>query len=610
MQLRPRATLGRVLDDLGDTLLDLVVGESGDPREIGGLVIHDPLDEVTLPRRALVLGVGLGDPGEIQVLLEELAERDAIGLILRGPIPADDAMRQASARGGVSLLSLRRGASWSHLAALLRSLLTGDLGSMETETLGGIPSGDLFAVANAVAALVDAPVTIEDRESRVLAFSGRQDEADPSRIETILGRQVPERYASVLTERGVFRELLRSDEPIRVEPVALEDGGFTVPRFAVAVRAGDEYLGSIWVAVAGDLNAERRASLRDSATLVALHLMQVRAGADVQRRLHTDLISSALEGGASAQPALARLGLGDQPLLVLGVTLLDAPEPTVDVARAADRSRLADAFSMHLAAAQPGATAALVGDVVYGLVPLPGAAGRGGAGGGVRPGGRGVAARGAAAGRGSGGAAAGRGSTAARETSAVRGTASAAAGRDIERSAAGAASVDHAEERARRICDDFLERVGRRLSAVVGIGPVAADIAALPRARATVDQVLRVLREGGTVRAAPLSDVQTETLVLELRDHALARGDTPTGPVARLMEYDAEHSGDLVDTLRAWLDAFGDVSTAAARLFVHPNTFRYRLRRIAEVGGIDLDDPEQRFAAMLQLRVLAPRGGR
>ena len=73
-------------------------------------------------------------------------------------------------------------------------------------------------MANAVAALIDAPVTIEDRSSRVLAFSGRQDEADLSRVETILGRQVPERYARLLTERGVFRELYRSDQPVYIEP--------------------------------------------------------------------------------------------------------------------------------------------------------------------------------------------------------------------------------------------------------------------------------------------------------------------------------------------------------------------------------------------------------
>jgi len=62
-----------------------------------------------------------------------------------------------------------------------------------------------------------------------------------------------------------------------------------------------------------------------------------------------------------------------------------------------------------------------------------------------------------------------------------------------------------------------------------------------------------------------------------------------------------------VPTLRAWLDAFGDVNAAAAAVYVHPNTFRYRLRRLADVGGIDLGDPEARFAAMLQLRVVSPR---
>jgi hypothetical protein len=45
-------------------------------------------------------------------------------------------------------------------------------------------------------------------------------------------------------------------------------------------------------------------------------------------------------------------------------------------------------------------------------------------------------------------------------------------------------------------------------------------------------------------------------------------------------------------------------------MFVHPNTFRYRLRRLTEVSGIDLADPDQRFAAMLQLRAVYPDGPR
>lgn len=95
--------------------------------------------------------------------------------------------------------------------------------------------------------------------------------------------------------------------------------------------------------------------------------------------------------------------------------------------------------------------------------------------------------------------------------------------------------------------------------------------------------------------------------MLELRDLAAARGDRPTGSVARLIDYDQRHRSFLVETLRAWLDAFGDVGAASEALYVHANTFRYRLRRVAEVGEIDLTDPEARFVAMLQLRVLAAR---
>jgi DNA-binding PucR family transcriptional regulator len=129
--------------------------------------------------------------------------------------------------------------------------------------------------------------------------------------------------------------------------------------------------------------------------------------------------------------------------------------------------------------------------------------------------------------------------------------------------------------------------------------------------RLSADRALRVLRDSsGGRRAARLDDVQVEALVHELRDLVAARGDRPTGALARLLDYDRRHQANLVETLQAWLDAFGDVTAASEAQFVHPNTFRYRLRRVAQVGGIDLRDPDQRFAALLQLRVLGPFGPR
>ncbi|HZM82954.1 MAG TPA: helix-turn-helix domain-containing protein [Candidatus Limnocylindrales bacterium] len=549
VNLRPHASLGRVLDDLGATLLELVVGDPDLAGVIGGVAIHDPLDEPALPQHALVLGVGLHEPDEIAALLPALGRHGAAGLVLRAPVTVTPSLSDAVDKSGVSVFGLTRGASWAQLAALLRALLAeGDVGDAEKQTLGGMPSGDLFALANAIAALLDAPITIEDRNSRVLAFSGRQDEADPSRVETVLGRQVPERFARLLAERGVFQELYRSDMPVWVEPTPQEDG-FSIPRVAVAVRAGDEILGSIWVAVHEPLSEERTRALLDASKLVALHMLRIRAGADVQRRLRADLLATALEGGAGAHEALSRLGLADQPVVVLALAVNPHPpgrSPEAEAGQATERQRLSDAFAMHLNAVHPRCAAALIGDVAYGLVPVP------------------------------------------RE---------------------GSVAAGDGEQRAVRIATEFLDRVGKRARAVVGIGPVARDATGMAAARASADRALRVLRtgHGGGRRVARLADVHVESLVLELRDLVTARGDRPTGPIARLLAYDEQHGTNLIDTLRAWLDAFGDVIAASAAMYVHPNTFRYRLRRLAEIGELDLADPEARFAAMLQLRVVSSR---
>jgi DNA-binding PucR family transcriptional regulator len=73
------------------------------------------------------------------------------------------------------------------------------------------------------------------------------------------------------------------------------------------------------------------------------------------------------------------------------------------------------------------------------------------------------------------------------------------------------------------------------------------------------------------------------------------------GPVAELRRHDAVHGTPYVATLRAWLDAHGDLARAAERLGVHENTMRYRLRKMAEVTPLGLDDARTRFAAMIEL---------
>ena len=542
----PRASLGHVLDHLGTTLLEVAAGDPSlllSEQGVGGVVIHDPVDPPVLPPRALVLGVGVHEPDDVLALLEQTARADGAGLVIRAPAPADPRISAVAQRTGTVLLALTRGASWNQLATLVRALLgEGQVGTAEPESLGGVPARDLFALANAIGSLLDAPVTIEDRSSRILAFSSRQDEADESRIQTILGRQVPDRFTRELEAHGVFRQLYATDRPLWLSPDVLAMPEVTVARVAVAVRAGDEILGTIWAAVDSPLDPAREQSLVDAAKLVALHLLRLRAGADVERRLTSELVATALEGGPGTVDALSRLGLAGRPLIVLAMGRTDTgdeePGMLALARREAERQRSADALAVHLTALHPGSVVAVVGGICYAVLPVT-------------------------------------------------------------------ADPDTADQRAAAVAAEFLQRTCGRVPGMIGVGTVAPDVSALTSSRDSADRALRVLRSGrSSRRVARSSDVHVESLMLQLADLAAAEGHRTSGPVARLAAYDAAHRTQLVQTLRAWLDAFGDAITAAAQVHVHPNTFRYRLRRIGEVGGIDLADADSRFAAMLELRLL------
>ncbi|HEY8798725.1 MAG TPA: PucR family transcriptional regulator ligand-binding domain-containing protein [Candidatus Dormibacteraeota bacterium] len=137
-------------------------------------------------------------------------------------------------------------------------------------------------------------------------------------------------------------------------------------------------------------------------------------------------------------------------------------------------------------------------------------------------------------------------------------------------------------------------------------GPAEAPegLAAAQREVISVMDSLARFKRWGQVVAVPelgltglLAAVTDERLVDYTRRHL--------GP---LVEHDAARKGSLVATLRAYLET-GEQQQAAKRLRVHPNTLRYRLDRIREISGVDLEDPETRLNIAVALRVQALLGG-
>ncbi len=58
-----------------------------------------------------------------------------------------------------------------------------------------------------------------------------------------------------------------------------------------------------------------------------------------------------------------------------------------------------------------------------------------------------------------------------------------------------------------------------------------------------------------------------------------------------LLECPEPYGSTLLTTFWTWASSGGDLRRAAGLLFVHPNTVRYRLRRVEELTGRSLNDP-------------------
>ncbi|MEU8325011.1 PucR family transcriptional regulator [Nonomuraea sp. NPDC048881] len=136
------------------------------------------------------------------------------------------------------------------------------------------------------------------------------------------------------------------------------------------------------------------------------------------------------------------------------------------------------------------------------------------------------------------------------------------------------------------------EKVAREVEGPVGLSsPCRYD-----GLRDALDQARRALAhsDGGVTRFADLAGQG----LLALLDADTLRAFS-CALLAPLTAYGSR--ADLVESLRAYLDSNGHWDAAAQRLGVHRHTLRYRMRRVAELLGRDLDDPGVRAELWLAL---------
>jgi DNA-binding PucR family transcriptional regulator len=123
----------------------------------------------------------------------------------------------------------------------------------------------------------------------------------------------------------------------------------------------------------------------------------------------------------------------------------------------------------------------------------------------------------------------------------------------------------------------------------VVIGPTAPTLAAAHRSAAEAI--------AGMNAVAGWSGAPRPVAARELLPERALLGDATAIAAleAEVMRPLADAGPALTETLDAFLDSGGAIEACARKLFVHPNTVRYRLRRIADFTGRDPTVPRDAY---------------
>ncbi len=156
-----------------------------------------------------------------------------------------------------------------------------------------------------------------------------------------------------------------------------------------------------------------------------------------------------------------------------------------------------------------------------------------------------------------------------------------------------------------REAEPLLESSRSRVRLTVGVSAPARGVAALAGALHEADSARRLaaMRTGaGAVSVVTSDEVASHELLLASVPGSVLRSfrERLLGPV---LAYDERHRAELLPTLREFLACSGSWNACAARMYVHVNTVRYRIRRIEELTGRDLSVLDDQVDFFLALRI-------
>ncbi|ULT58012.1 helix-turn-helix domain-containing protein [Neobacillus drentensis] len=385
-----------------------------------------------------------------------------------------------------------------------------------------------------ISQVLNCPITIEDANHRLLAYSTHDERTDPARIYTIIGRRVPEKVINQLWKEGTIPALLQTREPVRVKNI--DEIGLH-NRVAISIWKQDEVLGFIWAIEIDKILTEKDFDLLKKAADSAKNkLLQLQTRKNKKEEHSQEFFWKLLTGHLKGEREIYERfhALKITPSASFAIAVFQFPENITN--------KVEQNISYLLKTGQLMKILLYTIDCNQLIILLS------------------------------------------------------------------ADNIKEPYQEFNRFVQTFVLTMNERYD-LKGITPVYSSIYEdYQKIGQAYQETLRVLtikekfpfETENIFNYHKLGIYQLFELILEKRQSEAYENDS----LKKLQEYDQKHHSNLVETLEVFLNKDNNINDAAKELNVHANTLNYRLKRISEIGDVNLKDPNQKMLLYLDLKLL------
>jgi purine catabolism regulator len=164
----------------------------------------------------------------------------------------------------------------------------------------------------------------------------------------------------------------------------------------------------------------------------------------------------------------------------------------------------------------------------------------------------------------------------------------------------------HAKEQAIQrvaIIKQELQQIAPELEIAVGVSRICEDYRLLPLAYREAKEALEIGRNlDPSASVYCYWDLGVYQILTKLKDMPELK-EYYQAILGKFDQLDALNRSELLKTLETYFSANGNIFKAAQHLYLHRNSMKYRLKRIQDILGVDLDDSEICFNLQLALKI-------